>query len=349
MSRMLMSRHGWSLVLTAVLATGCQNADIPVEPRAVAPLHRLDAAQPFKDRDENDDDGHGLTQWGPPVNLGAAINSDASEAQLGISPDGKTLFVTSTRPGGFGDADIYFSKRLHNGGWSPLVNIGPVVNSAALEASPTLSLDGHYLYFASRRAGGFGGLDCWRSYRSHIDDEFGWGPPENLGPSINTALDEADCLPVGNQKANGEFWFTSLNRPDGQGGYDIYRSEIGPDGSFGPPSPVTELNTPGRDTRLTISGNGLTIYFTSNRAGGLGGIDIWTASRQTPHRQFSTPVNLGAIVNSSVDDRSPSITTNGKELYFTSTRPGGLGSDDVYMSERIGGPSHDNCGHVGCR
>ena len=49
------------------------------------------------------------------------------------------------------------------------------------------------------------------------------------------------------------------------------------------------------------------------------------------------------MINSSVDDRSPSITTNGQQLYFTSARPGGFGNDDVYMSERIGGPSHDNC------
>jgi len=49
------------------------------------------------------------------------------------------------------------------------------------------------------------------------------------------------------------------------------------------------------------------------------------------------------MINSSADDRSPSITTNGNTLYFTSTRAGGFGSDDVYMSERIGGPSPDNC------
>jgi hypothetical protein len=319
-----MSRRILPLVLVAVLL-GCRSDEVLV------------AAHPSGTR-AND---AGLTDWATPVNLGAAINTGSTEAQLGIAPNGKSLYVASNRPGGVGDQDIWVSSKQPDGTWGPLVNLGATINSSALEASPTLSIDGHYLYFASRRPGGRGGLDCWRSHRDDPDDDFAWGPPENL--TTNTTFDEADCLPVGNQNANGEFWFTSLNRPEGQGGYDIYRSEIGPDGSFGPAAPVTELNTPGRDTRLTITGNGLTIYFTSNRAGGLGGIDIWTASRKTPNSPFCAPVNLGSMINSSSDDRSPSITTNGEALFFTSTRPGGFGSDDVYFSERIGGPSHDNC------
>jgi len=327
MSSAIIRRRRWVASIAATLTVGCQNG------------YRLVGTRPSGARAADD----GLTEWGTPVNLGAVINGGSSETQLGIAPNGKSLYVMSTRAGGFGDADIWVSSKQPDGTWGPLVNLGPVVNSSALEASPTLSIDGHYLYFASRRSGGFGGLDCWRTHRSDPNDDFAWEPPENLGPTVNTAFDEADCLPVGNQNANGEFWFTSLNRPEGKGGYYIYSSEIAHDGSFGPAAPVTELNTPGRDTRLTITANGLTIYFTSNRAGGLGGIDIWTARRQTPHSPFCTPVNLGSMINSSADDRSPSITTNGNTLYFTSTRAGGFGSDDVYMSERIGGPSPDNC------
>jgi Tol biopolymer transport system component len=283
------------------------------------------------------------TEWSAPVNLGPSINTASSEVQLGIAPNGKSLYVMSNRAGGSGDADIWVSSRQPDGSWGPLVNVGATVNSSALDASPTLSIDGHYLYFASRRPGGLGGLDCWRSHRADPSDDFAWETPENLGQSVNSAFDDADCLPVGNQNANGEFWFTSLNRPAGKGGYDIYKSDIGPDGSFGAAAPVPELNTAGRETRLTLTGNGLTIYFTSNREGGLGGIDVWTASRKTKNSPFCAPVNLGSSINSSADDRSPSITTNGKELYFTSTRPGGLGSDDAYVAERAGGPSHLNC------
>jgi hypothetical protein len=168
------------------------------------------------------------TEWSVPVNLGSSINTASSEVQLGIAPNGKSLYVMSNRAGGSGDADIWVSSRQPGGSWGPLVNLGATVNSSALDASPTLSVDGHYLYFASRRPGGLGGLDCWRSYRADPSDDFAWETPENLGPSVNSAFDDADCLPVGNQNANGEFWFTSLNRPDGKGGYDIYKSDIGP-------------------------------------------------------------------------------------------------------------------------
>ena len=316
------------VILAAFEVIGCRGADGVTEMRA--PRARM--------ADLN------FTEWTAPVNLGPSINAPSSETQLGIAPNGKSLYVTSNRSGGLGDADIWVSSKESDGSWGPLVNLGPAVNSSALEASPTLSLDGHYLYFASRRSGGLGGLDCWRSHREDTSDDLAWEAPQNLGPPVNSVFDDADCLPVGNQNANGEFWFTSLNRPEGKGGYDIYKSDIDADGSFGPAVPVVELNTAGRDTRLTLTGNGLTIYFTSNRAGGLGGIDIWTASRKTKDSPFCTPVNVGSSINSSADDRSPSISTNGMALYFTSTRPGGFGSDDAYVSERVGGPSHSNCG-----
>jgi Tol biopolymer transport system component len=315
------------VIFCACAFVGCHGTDSVTEMRA--PRARMADLEP--------------TEWSVPVSLGPSINSASNDVQVGIAPNGKTLYVASNRPGGVGDVDIWVSSKQPDGSWGSLVNVGPPVNSSALEASPTLSIDGHYLYFASRRPGGLGGLDCWRSHRADPSDDFAWETPENLGPSVNSTFDDADCLPVGNQNANGEFWFTSLNRPVGQGGYDIYKSDIGPDGSFGPAAPVAELNTPGRETRLTLTGNGLTIYFTSTRAGGLGGIDIWAASRKTKHGPFCTPVNVGSSINSSADDRSPSITTNGMELYFTSNRPGGLGNDDVYRSERIGGPSHSNC------
>jgi hypothetical protein len=82
-------------------------------------------------------DDAGLTEWAPPVNLGAAINTGLSEAQLGIAPNGKSLYVATPRAGGFGDADIWVSSKQPDGTWGPLVNLGPTINSSALEASPT--------------------------------------------------------------------------------------------------------------------------------------------------------------------------------------------------------------------
>ena len=275
--------------------------------------------------------------WDAPLNLGAAINTEVSELQLGIDPNRQSIYVSSNRAGTLGSQDLWVSRRRADGGWEPLTNLGAVVNSDSLESSPTLSLDGHYLYFSSRRTGGLGGLDCWRSYRTNVADDLGWQRPENLGPPVNSTFDDADCFPQRSDSGHETLWFTSFNRPGGQGDWDIYTSEIGPGGTFGPARPVVELNTPLRDTRMTLTGDGLTVIFSSDRPGGLGGIDLWVADRSAPNRPFCPPVNLGPAVNSVANDRSPSITNNGAELYFTSTRAGGLGSDDVYLVARHGG------------
>jgi Tol biopolymer transport system component len=268
--------------------------------------------------------------WGSPQNLGAGVNSSSSELQVGISPNGKTLYFSSDRAGTYGSQDLWVSHLQSGGTWDAPVNLGAVVNSTALDSSPTVSIDGHWLYFSSRRAGGLGGLDCWRAYRVNVEDDFGWEPPENLGAAVNSTFDDADCLIRRDELGHETLWFTSLNRPAGKGDWDIYTSAIQDDGSFAPATPVTELNTAARDTRMTLSGDGRTIIFTSNRAGGVGGIDMWMAERPSPNRPFCEPVDLTAI-NSTANDRSPSMTTNGAQLYFTSTRSGGLGSDDLYV------------------
>jgi hypothetical protein len=230
-------------------------------------------------------------EWDSPNNLGSTINSPMVELQVGVAPNGRSLFVSSARPGTIGQQDLWVSAK-----------------------QPDVSVDGHYLYFTANRAGGHGGGDCWRSYRADPTDDRGWQTPENLGPNVNTSDNEADCFPFRSGGAE-VLWFASLNRPGGQGDWDIYTSRMGPDGVFEPATPVLSLNTPFRETRMTLTGDGHRIFFTSNRPGGLGEIDIWVADRQTPNGPFCTPVNLGAPINSPDNDRSPSITTDGAELY----------------------------------
>jgi Tol biopolymer transport system component len=273
------------------------------------------------------------TVWLAPVNLGAGINTSAVELQVGVAPNGRTLYVTSGRPGTFGRQDIYVSHR-EGGSWGPLVNLGPLVNTAGMEVSPTVTVDGHYLYFSSDRPGGFGGFDCWRSYRKNVRDDFGWGAPQNLGSGVNTSMDEADCLIRRTLVGRQELWFASLNRPEGEGDWDIYRSDLGRDGVFRQAEPVSEINTEFRETRMTLTVDGRELIFTSNRPGGLGNIDFWVAKRWSPRGRFCEPVNLGPTVNSVDNDRSPSLTADGRRLYMTSTRPGGLGLDDVYVVRR---------------
>ena len=70
------------------------------------------------------------------------------------------------------------------------MNLGPTINTASAEFVPAFSPDGHWMFFASDRPGGFGGADLYQSYRADIHDDFGWQTPTNLGPNVNTAADE---------------------------------------------------------------------------------------------------------------------------------------------------------------
>src|SRR5262245_18242568 len=88
------------------------------------------------------------TDWSPPVNLGPVINTTANDLAAALSRDERSLYFTSTRPGGFGGEDIWVSHRTNKkADWGPPVNLGPTINSFALERVRYLSPDGHLLLF----------------------------------------------------------------------------------------------------------------------------------------------------------------------------------------------------------
>ncbi|MHC4206263.1 MAG: M56 family metallopeptidase [Planctomycetota bacterium] len=101
--------------------------------------------------------------WGEPINLGSTINSSAREEFPHISEDGLLLFFSSKRSGGYGNYDLWVSRRQTiNDPWDPPVNLGPMVNSTAGESAPVISPEGSMLYFHSNRPGGFGSYDAWQ-------------------------------------------------------------------------------------------------------------------------------------------------------------------------------------------
>ena len=102
--------------------------------------------------------------WQEPVNLGPIINSSAHESVPCLSSDGLLLFfsgeiISPFRPGGFGSADMWVSRRASiSDPWGTPVNLGPIVNSPSHDTGPIISPDGLMLYFSSERPGGFGGM-----------------------------------------------------------------------------------------------------------------------------------------------------------------------------------------------
>ena len=153
--------------------------------------------------------------WGRPFNLGQPINTSHWESQPCMSSDGKTLYFTSTRPGGFGKSDLWKSTLSQGGIWSEPQNLGPAINTSGDENSPFLHPDGKTLYFASNGHGVMGVMDL---FVSRMDSNGHWSPPQNLGYPINTSADET-TLSV---NAKGDTAYFCSDNLGGYGQKDIY-------------------------------------------------------------------------------------------------------------------------------
>ena len=277
------------------------------------------------------------SDWSTPVNLGPTVNTAAVESSSVLSKNGLSLYFTRGQPGGLGGVgtDIYVSKRDSvDDPWGLPVNLGPTVNSAAEDQVQALSRDGHWIFLASTRRGGFGGNDIWASYREHTHDDFDWQAPVNLGANVNTASGENTAGYFENDGGAPQLYFNS-NKPGGLGSTDIYLSELQPDGTWGPATNLSALNRPGGDAGPFITPDGLAIYFFSARAGGVGTAQgLWMSTREAVDAPWSTPMNLGTPVNSGAGEQFPKLSDDGETLYFTSLRPGGFGDRDLWMTTR---------------
>jgi Tol biopolymer transport system component len=210
------------------------------------------------------------------------------------------------------------------------MNLGGLINTADSERSPALSADGLSLYFATTRPGGSGGFDIWVAHRTDPQDDFGWQAPVNLGPLVNSpGTDAGPNYFVDPVNLVASLYFASA-RPEGMGGLDIYRSGFTATGSLGAPSPVTELNSPGLDLTPALRADGLEIIFASNRSGVTG---LWMSTRADVNSPWETPVSLGPTFQIG-SEAFPALSSDGTELYFYSSRPGGIGSFDLYRSAR---------------
>lgn len=209
-------------------------------------------------------------KWEPSVPVEGEVNTPQNEAAQNISQDGQWLVFTGcNRQDGFGSCDIYISY-LGKDGWTEGVNLGGFINSDQWESQPCLSSDKRDLYFASRRQGGFGGIDI---YVAHMQDNGKWGEPENLGPGINTSGDE-QCPFI--HADNQTLYFTS-NFWQGYGDEDLFYVKKGPNGDWSKPVNLGyPINTINREATLFVDASGKTAYYASDRSDSKGGMDIYS-------------------------------------------------------------------------
>ncbi|MBC8471237.1 MAG: PD40 domain-containing protein [Planctomycetes bacterium] len=269
--------------------------------------------------------------FGTPTNLGPSVNSSLRDSGPCISSDGLSLYFDSKRGGGSGADDIWVTTReTVQDPWGEPVNLGPTVNSSSWDFGPMITANGLELYFGSTRPGGYGAIDGWVTTRASVSEP--WGEPVNLGSTVNSSAEDAGIV-----SADGLSFIISSNRSGGYGGQDLWISTR-PSLSDEWSEPVNlgpTVNSSAWDWDAELSADGLWLLFTSQRPGGLGGGELWLTTRETTNDPWSTPMNLGAPVNSSSDDAFAGISVDGSTLYFTSNRPGGQGSYDTWQAPII--------------
>jgi WD40-like Beta Propeller Repeat len=219
--------------------------------------------------------------------------------------------------------------------WSTPINLGPTVNSTAMDRAPAVSKDGLSLYFSSTRlVGGFGMEDIYVSQRETRDDE--WGPAVNLGPIINTTANE--MVPAFSR--DGHLMFFASNRTPSFGGVDIWvsrREDTHDDFGWQPAENLgAGVNSSSVDEGPSYFENdelGVPqLYFSSTRpSGGPGRIFV---SEQAADGSFG-PAVLVLELNLGGNTTRPSIRHDGLEIFFNSNRPGSIAnSQDLWVATR---------------
>lgn len=159
--------------------------------------------------------------WSQPELLPAPVNSPYHESTASYSPDGRTLYFVSDRPGGLGGRDIWISTRAADGSWSEPVNPGAAVNTAQDEEGVFIHPDGVTLYFSSKGRSGAGGYDVFKSVRVNGM----WTTAKNLGSPINTSGDDLFFVIT----ASGKKAYYSCNaQADSKGKRDLYEITFTP-------------------------------------------------------------------------------------------------------------------------
>ncbi len=279
-----------------------------------------------------------LSPWSEPENLGSTVNTTFNEQGPTLSNDERSLYFGSDRPGGIGGFDIWVSQRAcKECAWETPENLGPAVNTTSDETGPGLSIDGHLLFFRSTRPGGAGLGDVFLSKRANPKDDFGWGVPVALDLDVNTAAAEAGAEFL--QSAEDGAANLYFNRAPPGGTADLYYAAITRGGeTLGPAVLISELSDPiATDQGPTLRSDGREVFFFSTRPGGVGGADLWTSTRRSVHDPWTPPVNVGAPLNSTAAEQQPSLSSGGLTLLFASSRAGGFGGTDIWMSTRARG------------
>lgn len=265
------------------------------------------------------------------------ISNGKWQWRLTFTPDGRTAYFSQSD--GFFPATrqaTIYSSHLRDGAWST-PEVAPF-SGTHTDMDPFITRDGNWLYFSSIRPhDGVArtDLDLWRVARRGA----GWGEPERLGPEVNTDADEL----YASLASDGTMYFASGPAAPAPGKHwDIYRarptgSGFSPREALGPgvntrPSAADATPVAAWEFNPEISADGTLLIFASLRPGGYGLGDLYASRLVDGH--WAQAQNLGPTVNTAADEYHPTLSPDGRHLYFV-RRPGAHGDFFVIATDAV--------------
>ena len=273
--------------------------------------------------------------------IGSEINSEGHDFAPVFNADETIMVFTSRRREGNLNQDVFednfpyediFIAHKKDGKWQEAQNIGENVNTKFHDSNLALSADGKKLFLYRDRNGG-------DIYVSEQGEDGEWGKPVELEGKVNSSYSE-NSISI---SPDGNVLFFSSNRPEGLGGFDIYKAVKNKKGNWANIENLGEnINTKYDEDSPFINYDGKSLYFSSKGHGGAGGYDIFRTEYDEATNEWSTPVNLGFPVNTPDNDIFFVSTNNGKKAYYSSVRPQGVGYTDIYMLDLPDNDSQEN-------
>lgn len=264
--------------------------------------------------------------------LVSKLNSSANDYAPQVNPIGTRLYFTSVRQGGFDNVqdssranhygeDIYVSN-LQNNAWSDPRMLPEPINSINDDFGSAFTGDGQTMVYV--RCGGKESVGNCDLYITTLDGTK-WSEPVNMGNVVNSK--DWESQPT--ISSDGTRIIFTSSRDGGYGGADLYMTEINHLGDWGIPQNLGGIiNTPLSDNSPFLAADGKTLYYATSGHPGQGGVDIFYSVFE--NGKWAKPINLGAPINSSGEDKNFSISGSGK-AYFSSSR--NSDSYNIYETE----------------
>ncbi|MBT1704854.1 OmpA family protein [Chryseosolibacter indicus] len=224
------------------------------------------------------------------------VASEYNVGTAGISPDGQKMLIYM---GAVTDPGSLFQITRSGESWSKPGIIAPVINTPKyLESTASITPDGKTIYFASDKAGGFGGLDI---YKTTLQNNGTWSSPVNLGPAVNSKANEDAPFIHPDQKT---LFFTSDGH-NSMGGRDIFVTKFVHNKWTAPENMGYPVNTTANDNYFTLIADGTRGYFSSDRKGGAGGQDIYFLNMPAEAANIPLTMIKGKILNAETGKPMP--------------------------------------------